>query len=119
MCDHKRKVLKISVTSSRYADVFQKHQLLYYIDEKKFIVHHIFVEMIASMNRPMAGNANRERRVRYQHPKGAPDADLIFGSKSVKFWYYFLSYRLNALFNQNAHITSVILVCRKRHRNKR
>ena len=28
-------------------------------------------------------NLNRERRVRYQHPKGAPDADLIFGSKSV------------------------------------
>ena len=39
--------------------------------------------MISSMNRPIAGNANRERRVRYQHPKGAPDADLIFGSKYV------------------------------------
>ena len=26
-------------------------------------------------------NVNRERRTRYQHPKGAPDADLIFGTK--------------------------------------
>ncbi len=41
----------------------------------------LFAEMIASMNRPIAPSANRERRVRYQHPKGAPDADLIFGSK--------------------------------------
>lgn len=38
-------------------------------------------EMIASLNRVMPVNTNRERRVRYQHPKGAPDADLIFGSK--------------------------------------
>jgi hypothetical protein len=29
-------------------------------------------------------NLNRERKVRYQHPKGAPDADLIFGSKWAK-----------------------------------
>ncbi|XP_071161356.1 regulator of nonsense transcripts 2-like isoform X3 [Mytilus edulis] len=41
-----------------------------------------YQEMIASMNRQLPTvNANRERRVRYQHPKGAPDADLIFGSK--------------------------------------
>ena len=40
-------------------------------------------EMIASLNRVMPVNTNRERRVRYQHPKGAPDADLIFGSKQV------------------------------------
>jgi regulator of nonsense transcripts 2 len=38
-------------------------------------------EMIASMSRPAMVNLNRERKVRYQHPKGAPDADLIFGSK--------------------------------------
>ncbi|WAR26387.1 RENT2-like protein [Mya arenaria] len=42
-------------------------------------------EMLASMNRPLAINNNRERRVRYQHPKGAPDADEIFGSKAVIF----------------------------------
>ncbi|XP_064604775.1 regulator of nonsense transcripts 2-like isoform X2 [Liolophura sinensis] len=40
-----------------------------------------YQEMIASLNRPVPANTNRERRVRYQHPKGAPDADLIFGSK--------------------------------------
>jgi len=38
-------------------------------------------EMIAALNRPLMLNNNRERRVRYQHPKGAPDADEIFGSK--------------------------------------
>ncbi|XP_052781372.1 regulator of nonsense transcripts 2-like isoform X2 [Mya arenaria] len=42
-----------------------------------------YQEMLASMNRPLAINNNRERRVRYQHPKGAPDADEIFGSKAV------------------------------------
>lgn len=36
-----------------------------------------YQEMIASLNRVMPVNTNRERRVRYQHPKGAPDADLI------------------------------------------
>lgn len=42
-----------------------------------------YQEMIAALNRPMPlVNANRDRRLRnYQHPKGAPDADLIFGSK--------------------------------------
>ena len=38
-------------------------------------------EMLASLNRPAMVNNNRERRTRYQHPKGAPDADAIFGSK--------------------------------------
>ena len=38
-------------------------------------------EMLVSLTRPAPANLNRERRVRYQHPKGAPDADLIFGSK--------------------------------------
>jgi hypothetical protein len=27
---------------------------------------------------------NRERKHKYQHPKGAPDADLIFGPKKVR-----------------------------------
>ncbi|XP_036368923.1 regulator of nonsense transcripts 2 isoform X3 [Octopus sinensis] len=40
-----------------------------------------YQEMLAALNRPAPVNTNRERRVRYQHPKGAPDADLIFGSK--------------------------------------
>ncbi|KAK6176702.1 hypothetical protein SNE40_014951 [Patella caerulea] len=38
-------------------------------------------DMIATMNKNITGNVNRERKVRYNHPKGAPDADLIFGSK--------------------------------------
>lgn len=29
-------------------------------------------------------NTNREKKVKYQHPKGAPDADLIFGSGPKK-----------------------------------
>ncbi|XP_052213550.1 regulator of nonsense transcripts 2-like isoform X2 [Dreissena polymorpha] len=41
-----------------------------------------YQEMLASLNRPMLINNNRERRVRYQHPKGAPDADEIFGSNT-------------------------------------
>ncbi|XP_041348866.1 regulator of nonsense transcripts 2-like isoform X2 [Gigantopelta aegis] len=40
-----------------------------------------YQEMLAQLNRPMPLNTNRERKVRYHHPKGAPDADLIFGSK--------------------------------------
>ena len=46
-----------------------------------------YQDMLDSANRVLshAGtgnpNLNRERRVRYQHPKGAPDADLIFGTK--------------------------------------
>ncbi|KAL8621339.1 hypothetical protein ACOMHN_053360 [Nucella lapillus] len=39
-----------------------------------------YQEMLASLSRSPPSNLNRERRVRYQHPKGAPDADLIFGS---------------------------------------
>ena len=46
-----------------------------------------YQEMLDSANRALSGagnpNLNRERRVRYQHPKGAPDADLIFGTKLV------------------------------------
>ncbi|KAG7276632.1 hypothetical protein CRUP_025856 [Coryphaenoides rupestris] len=36
-------------------------------------------EMLQSLaQRPAPANTNRERRPRYQHPKGAPNADLIF-----------------------------------------
>ncbi|CAL9682710.1 unnamed protein product [Knipowitschia caucasica] len=36
-------------------------------------------EMMQSLaQRPAQANTNRERRPRYQHPKGAPNADLIF-----------------------------------------
>ncbi|ESP01156.1 hypothetical protein LOTGIDRAFT_139905, partial [Lottia gigantea] len=38
-------------------------------------------DMIAAMNKNVQVNVNRERKVKYNHPKGAPDADLIFGSK--------------------------------------
>ena len=41
----------------------------------------LWTEMIAQLNRQMPSNINRERRTPYQHPKGAPDADVIFGSK--------------------------------------
>ncbi|XP_018011396.1 regulator of nonsense transcripts 2-like [Hyalella azteca] len=34
--------------------------------------------LMQQRNAPL--NPHRERRVKYQHPKGAPDADLIFGS---------------------------------------
>ncbi|XP_068132222.1 regulator of nonsense transcripts 2 [Hyperolius riggenbachi] len=38
-----------------------------------------YQEMLQSMaQRPAPANTNRERRPRYQHPKGAPNADLIF-----------------------------------------
>lgn len=43
-------------------------------------------EMMQSLaQRPAQANTNRERRPRYQHPKGAPNADLIFktGGRSV------------------------------------
>jgi len=41
------------------------------------------LEMMAQLNRQLPSNINRERRAPYQHPKGAPDADVIFGSKYV------------------------------------
>ncbi|GAB6029878.1 Regulator of nonsense transcripts upf2, variant 2 [Chamberlinius hualienensis] len=40
-----------------------------------------YQEMLVSQQRPVMMNLNRERRQKYQHPKGAPDADLIFGNK--------------------------------------
>ncbi|CAG9824197.1 unnamed protein product [Phaedon cochleariae] len=42
-----------------------------------------YQEMIQQQNRPATQNLNRERK-KYQHPKGAPDADLIFGPKKVR-----------------------------------
>ena len=41
-----------------------------------------YQEMLANLNRPMPlASTHREKKVKYQHPKGAPDADAIFGSK--------------------------------------
>ena len=41
-------------------------------------------EMLQQAQRPLISNCNRDRRPKYQHPKGAPDADLIFGPKRVR-----------------------------------
>ncbi|XP_017341091.1 regulator of nonsense transcripts 2 isoform X1 [Ictalurus punctatus] len=46
-----------------------------------------YQEMMQSLaQRPAPANTNRERRPRYQHPKGAPNADLIFktGGRSCR-----------------------------------
>uniref|UniRef100_W5NFB8 Regulator of nonsense transcripts 2 n=2 Tax=Lepisosteus oculatus TaxID=7918 RepID=W5NFB8_LEPOC len=46
-----------------------------------------YQEMLQSLaQRPAPANTNRERRPRYQHPKGAPNADLIFktGGRTMK-----------------------------------
>ena len=37
-------------------------------------------EMLQQQQRQLENNFNREKK-KYQHPKGAPDADLIFGTK--------------------------------------
>ncbi|KAL1517813.1 hypothetical protein ABEB36_001536 [Hypothenemus hampei] len=42
-----------------------------------------YQESISQQTRPVTQNLNRERK-KYQHPKGAPDADLIFGPKKVR-----------------------------------
>ncbi|KAL3275791.1 hypothetical protein HHI36_020535 [Cryptolaemus montrouzieri] len=42
-----------------------------------------YQDLIQQQNRPVTQNLNRERK-KYQHPKGAPDADLIFGPKKVR-----------------------------------
>ena len=42
-----------------------------------------YQEMMQQQQRPVSQNLNRERK-KYQHPKGAPDADLIFGPKRVR-----------------------------------
>ncbi|XP_064084936.1 regulator of nonsense transcripts 2-like [Macrobrachium nipponense] len=41
-------------------------------------------EILQQTQRPTTMNFNRERRPKYQHPKGAPDADLIFGPKKIR-----------------------------------
>nr|CAG4650736.1 EOG090X0143 [Simocephalus serrulatus]SVE94074.1 EOG090X0143 [Simocephalus serrulatus] len=38
-----------------------------------------FQDLYAGANRPAVHNVNRDRRGRFQHPKGVPDAELIFG----------------------------------------
>ncbi|XP_060521085.1 regulator of nonsense transcripts 2 isoform X2 [Cylas formicarius] len=42
-----------------------------------------YQESMSQQNRPVTQNLNRERK-KYQHPRGAPDADLIFGPKKVR-----------------------------------
>jgi hypothetical protein len=42
-----------------------------------------------------SGNTNRDRHQKYNHPRGAPDADLIFGSTNYqtnKYLYFFLNF---------------------------
>lgn len=41
-------------------------------------------EILQQTQRQPTINFNRERRPKYQHPKGAPDADLIFGPKKIR-----------------------------------
>lgn len=43
-----------------------------------------YQDQLAQVQRPTVLNLNRERRHKYQHPKGAPDADLIFGRKKLQ-----------------------------------
>ena len=43
-----------------------------------------YQEAINQSTRPVTVNLNRERRQKYNHPKGAPDADLIFGPKKIR-----------------------------------
>lgn len=43
-----------------------------------------YQETINQGARPVTVNLNRERRQKYNHPKGAPDADLIFGPKKIR-----------------------------------
>lgn len=43
-----------------------------------------YQETINQGTKSVTVNLNRERRQKYVHPKGAPDADLIFGSKKIR-----------------------------------
>ncbi|XP_003697689.1 regulator of nonsense transcripts 2 [Apis florea] len=43
-----------------------------------------YQETINQSTKPVTVNLNRERRQKYNHPKGAPDADLIFGPKKIR-----------------------------------
>ncbi|CAG9856065.1 unnamed protein product [Phyllotreta striolata] len=42
-----------------------------------------YQEMLQQQSKPVTQNLNRERK-KYQHLKGTPDADLIFGTKKVR-----------------------------------
>ncbi|KAF2975967.1 hypothetical protein EK904_012695 [Melospiza melodia maxima] len=58
------------------------------------------MEMLQSLaQRPAPANTNRERRPRYQHPKGAPNADLIFKTEILMLflWADFDTYSSDAL----------------------
>nr|CAG4643719.1 EOG090X0143 [Lepidurus arcticus] len=41
-------------------------------------------QLCVGAGKPVTVNLNRERKPKYHHPKGAPDADLIFGPKRVR-----------------------------------
>ncbi|XP_054280661.1 regulator of nonsense transcripts 2-like isoform X1 [Macrosteles quadrilineatus] len=43
-----------------------------------------YQDQLCQNQKPAMVNLNRERRHKYQHPKGAPDADVIFGRKKVQ-----------------------------------
>ncbi|XP_046682701.1 regulator of nonsense transcripts 2 isoform X2 [Homalodisca vitripennis] len=43
-----------------------------------------YQDQLSQTQKPSMVNLNRERRHKYQHPKGAPDADLIFGRKKIQ-----------------------------------
>lgn len=43
-----------------------------------------FIVIFAEAGKNPLPNTNREKKIKYQHPKGAPDADLIFGSGPKK-----------------------------------
>ena len=55
-----------------------------------FINIRYYITVILDIQRQKVtlANTNRERRVQYQHPKGAPDVDMIFGSKLVMFKFF-------------------------------
>ncbi|KAH1186231.1 hypothetical protein KIL84_018980 [Mauremys mutica] len=69
-----------------------------------------YQEMLQSLaQRPAPANTNRERRPRYQHPKGAPNADLIFktGGSFVK-WRKKLQSKLNFMMKRKEGIFPVV-----------
>ncbi|RZF42335.1 hypothetical protein LSTR_LSTR004143 [Laodelphax striatellus] len=43
-----------------------------------------YQDQMFQIQKPVTVNLNRERKHKYQHPKGAPDADLIFGKKKFQ-----------------------------------
>ncbi len=66
----------IFLSSGIYKEYFSSQFSLWL---NRFFLLCVFTEMMQSLaQRPAPANTNRERRPRYQHPKGAPNADLIF-----------------------------------------